>query len=706
MKFFLWIFALSLIIFLLIPSQEALSQETAEELYEAALFKKEAEGNLEGAVQLFLKIITDFPENRRIAAKAQLQIGICYEKLGLKQAQRAFQEVIDKYPEQTEAVKAAKGKLAVLLRAQTVVEKGDKEFRIKKIWTGGRNDDFGTPSLDGSYSSFVDWATGDLALRSLKTGETRRLTKDGTWKKPMEFVLNSVISPDNKLVAYSWYNPQETYDLRLIGLDGSNKRIIYSDKNFEIYPCSWSSDGRRIVARRHPVSGENTQIVLVNVSDGSIQVLKTIKGGVWLRSSYFSDDRYIVCDFPVEGNPENNDISLLSADGSREIPLVKHPANDRLLGCVPGKNDILFLSDRSGTWDLWAIKFEGGKVQGPPCSINRNIGEISPLAFTRNGAFYCSIFTRWFTTSIAPLDLATFKIQEDLSKPILGSNYNPVWSPDGKSLAYISEQYKPGSGYHRPLHVQNIRNGEDHELASDYEAGCLQWSSDGRFILVGRGYDNKREQEKDYNGGVYKIDVQSGQAIALVEFPPVEEWVRDSWWISSAAAWSHDENSIFYINRGKLRERDLKTGVEKILYEDEFLTRGLILSPDGEKLAFAIDDRNKEKGTLLIIPASGGESKELCSFQGLQKIGNVRWTADGKYLLFIERKDKSDVLRRISPEREESQTVWDPNKNLNSFSIHPSGKQIAFSTSLLESEVYVMENFLPDEKTKKKDKSW
>jgi len=40
MKIFLWIFALSLIMVFLIPSQEALSQETAEELYEAALFKK------------------------------------------------------------------------------------------------------------------------------------------------------------------------------------------------------------------------------------------------------------------------------------------------------------------------------------------------------------------------------------------------------------------------------------------------------------------------------------------------------------------------------------------------------------------------------------------------------------------------------------------------------------------------------------------
>lgn len=674
-------------------------------LFEKAKFTMETKGDLKGAIKLFEEIIQKYPDEREYAAKSQLYIGLCYEKLGLKQAQKAFQAVIDKYPEQTEAVKAAKAKLAILLRAQSIVEKGDKEFRIKKIWTGGRNDDFGTPSLDGSYSSFVDWETGDLAIRNLKTGETRRLTKDGTWKKPMEFALNSVISPSNKLIAYSWYNPQETYDLRLIGIDGSNKRILYSDKNFGIFPCSWSSNGRRIVARRYSVSGENSQIVLVNVSDGSIRVLKTIKGIAELRSHYFFDDRYIACDFPVEGNPENNDISLLSADGSREIPLVKHPANDRLLGCVPGKNDILFLSDRSGTWDLWAIKFEGGKVQGPPCSINRNIGEISPLAFTRNGAFYCSIFTRWFTTSIAPLDLATFKIQEDLSKHILGSNYNPVWSPDGESLAYISEQYKPGSGYHRPLHVQNIRTGEDRELASDYEAGCLQWSSDGRFILVGRGYDNKRKEEKDYNGGVYKIDVQSGQAIALVEFPPVEEWVRDSWWISSAAAWSHDENSIFYINRGKLRERDLKTGAEKILYEDEFLTKCLTLSPDGEKLAFVIDDRNKETGTLLIIPASGGEAKELCSFQGLQKIRNVRWTADGKYLLFVERKDKNDVLRRISPEGEESQIVWDTNKDLAGFSIHPSGNQIAFSTSLLEDEVYVMENFLPKEKAKKKNKS-
>jgi len=362
-KIFVWVLGLVLTAFFLVPTSEALSQESADELYEAAVFKKEAEGDLEGAIQIFLKVIAKFPENRKVAAKAQLQIGICYEKLGMQEAQKAFQSVVDKYPEQTQEVALAKEKLVNLERAQAALETGDRELKIRKVWTSAdRNDDFGVPSFDGRYASFADWKTGDLALRDLKTGETRRLTNDGTWKKPMEFTLNSVISPDNRWVAYSWYNPQETYDLRLIGIDGSNKRILYSDKNFEIYPQQWSSDSQKILARRYPVSGEKSQIVLVNVADGSIRVMKTFDDVFWLRASFFSDERYIACDFPSKGDPKNYDISLLSTDNSEEIPLVQHPANDRLLGCVPGKNEILFRSDRTGTWDLWTIRAVPGKV--------------------------------------------------------------------------------------------------------------------------------------------------------------------------------------------------------------------------------------------------------------------------------------------------------------------------------------------------------
>ncbi len=108
----LWFFAVIPII--LIPSVFALSQEPAGELYEAGLFKKEADGDLEGAIQLFLKVIMEYPEDRDIGAKAQLQIGICYEKLRVKDASEAYQKVIDNYPGQEPEVTLARARLAAL----------------------------------------------------------------------------------------------------------------------------------------------------------------------------------------------------------------------------------------------------------------------------------------------------------------------------------------------------------------------------------------------------------------------------------------------------------------------------------------------------------------------------------------------------------------------------------------------------------------
>ncbi len=100
------------------------NQQSANELYEAAVFKKDADGDMLGAIKLFNEIVEQYPNNRKIAAKSQLQIGMCYEKLGQKnitQAQEAFQKVISNYPLQSEEVKAAANELI-----RPILEKLDK----------------------------------------------------------------------------------------------------------------------------------------------------------------------------------------------------------------------------------------------------------------------------------------------------------------------------------------------------------------------------------------------------------------------------------------------------------------------------------------------------------------------------------------------------------------------------------------------------
>ena len=110
--------------------------QTAEELLPKATQLEEVKGELEQAIEVYQSIVTRFPENRAIAAKAQFHIGLCYEKLGLKEAQKAYQKVVDSYPEQTEVVKVANEKLSILLRAKEVIKKGEEQYKLSKIYSG------------------------------------------------------------------------------------------------------------------------------------------------------------------------------------------------------------------------------------------------------------------------------------------------------------------------------------------------------------------------------------------------------------------------------------------------------------------------------------------------------------------------------------------------------------------------------------------
>lgn len=688
----------------LLSLQEVPTQESAEKLYEAALFKKEAEGDLEGAIEILRRIVAEFPEKRKIAAKAQLQIGKCLEKLGLKEAMKAYQKVIDNYPDQTEAVLEARVKISILLRAQDVLEKRDTEFKIKQIWAAPDTDLYGAPSPDGRYLSLVDWRTGDLALFEIATGNKHHLTDDAHWGDPSEYAFYSIISTDGKLVAYSWFGLQSTYSLRLIGIDGTGRRTLYSDEDYEVHPTDWSSDGKQILVQRYSNKGGPAQILWISVLDGSVRVLKTLdkdqKMGHCMCHS--SDDRYIVYELSVREDFGNYDIYLLATDGSSEIPLIKHKGNDRLLGWAPGRKDVLFLSDRTGTWDAFVIRVDENKPLGSPKRIKPEIGQISPLGFTQDGSLFYGMYTRWFNTYIAEIDLAEGVLREPLYQPIVGSNSYPEWSPDGLNLAYISEQIKPGGPgvFDDILHIHCLKTGKEREIQSENRRmKNPRWSPDGRNILV-TGVD-RRVKDENYQGGLYLIDVENGNAIPVVKYafkPPVKVGM----WGTIKAEWSPDGEAVFYITHDSILRLELKSGKEEKIYQNPHLlmtrtyARLLTLSPDGERLVFGIRDPATHRESLWIMPSSGGEARPFLELQRADRIQAIDWTPDGEYVLFTKREKNGTSLWRIAPEGQEPQKLWESDKRLRGLRVHPEGTQIAFSSVIIENEVWVMENFLPD----------
>src|SRR5512139_1599929 len=108
-------------------------------LFEKALALEEAQAKLQEAIALYQKIV-DETGDKALAARAQLRIGICHQKLGRKEAQSAFQKVIDNYPEQVETVRLAREQLSLLRRAGDLVEKGDRQPAIRLLWSGPEAD--------------------------------------------------------------------------------------------------------------------------------------------------------------------------------------------------------------------------------------------------------------------------------------------------------------------------------------------------------------------------------------------------------------------------------------------------------------------------------------------------------------------------------------------------------------------------------------
>ncbi|MEE8200589.1 MAG: hypothetical protein V3R29_05400, partial [Candidatus Acidoferrales bacterium] len=639
-------------------------------------------------------------ENRPAVAKALLQMGQCYEKLGNAEAREAYERVLRDYAEQAEQVGAARARLAALTQPANTTSVST--MVVRRVWKDLGADYFGRPSPDGRYLIYVDMETGDLAVYDLVTGEKRSLTGKGSDSAGV--AGHSVVSPDGQQVAYTW----NEHDLRLIGLDGSGPRLLYQNEELTyLIPRAWSPDGRDILALFRRNDG-TSQIALVSTADGSARVLKSLEWR-WPRGqqSFSPDGRYIAYDSPTRQDSPEHDIFLLSTDGSREIPLVEHPADDFVLGWAPDGKRVLFASDRMGTLGAWAIPVAHGKPQGSPELVKPDMGQgVFAMGFTRKGSYYYETHTVISDVYVVTLDPATGKLAgapKKVSESFVGSNYGPDWSPDGQYLSYVRRRENDPSGFPErgsTIVIRSLQTGEERELSPKLQDLLgPRWSPDGRFLLI-PGTDPKTSR-----WGLFRMDPQTGDVAALVESRP------GSWMVMPE--WSPKGEAIFYMlhedselpaKKESIVMRNLKTGQEKKLYSASHI-HAWALSPDGRQLVFTEQaTRPGEQWTVLkVMPASGGEPRELLRLPESEYVDWLEWTVDGRHVFFTRSEALSPVahnrpipLWRMPAEGGEPDRMELAMQGLRQMRFHPDGRRIAFTDGHLKVEVWVMENFLPE----------
>ncbi|MFQ5927342.1 MAG: WD40 repeat domain-containing protein, partial [Terriglobia bacterium] len=217
-----------------------------------------------------------------------------------------------------------------------------------------------------------------------------------------------------------------------------------------------------------------------------------------------------------------------------------------------------------------------------------------------------------------------------------------------------------------------------------------RWSPDGRTFLV-TGRDTKGRF------GLHLVDVHTGAATLAVLLEPQTYF--------PLAVWSPDGKAIFYTKiEGKdfedrrLLMRDLETGRERGLYRGH--AGFMAVSPNGQWVVFRAREQAGRVATLLLLPTTGGQPRELVRVVAPDDIplDTLAWTPNGNYVLFgkADRDESQGVsLWRVPAQGGKPQPLGLSMEGLTNLRLHPDGRRVAFTAGRNKNEVWVLENFLP-----------
>jgi len=647
----------------------------AEVALQAAIKTETVDGDLKSAIEQYKKIAAQPGAGRAVVATALLRMGQCYEKLGdadTREARKAYEQVVRDFADQAGIVAQARVRLAAL-----GARRGGGELVTRRVLTDASGVG-GVLTADGKYISHIDRDTGDMVQFEVAGGQTSRITNRGPWSKTEHTLGDQAFSRDGKQIAYDIEVLSDAKDwvpqLRIRNLDGSGLRTLYSEKDSYVVPLDWSPDAGSILAyRRHNTKG--TDLTLISTADGSVRVLRSTTSN-WVSARFSPDGRSVAFSFVGGGSRPQGDIFLMTADGRNEVVVAGHPAEDQLLRWTPDGRSLVFLSDRSGTWDIWTVPITGGKQQGEPELLKKDLAwDSEVLGFTPDGSFYYKTQTSLGRLYNGEVDLETGKVlvpPAPVTTRYTGPPSQPTWSPDGKNLLYISRQgyFGPGNNI---LTIRSAATGEERFL-SPRLLGVNQpsWAPDGRSIIA----LGITESEI----GMFRIDTETSEITKLAVGGVAPKLCPDG------------KTLVFVADGPSIKKRNLDTGEESEVVKVETINYGL--SPDGREVVYQVE------GAVKIVSLNGGAPREL--FRGLAKSYGLRWTRDGRYITARALGTASSEIWRV-PAKGGTPLKLDLSvPKMLFFALHPDNRRFAFSLDEgSKSELWVLENFLPAPKVVK-----
>jgi Tol biopolymer transport system component len=453
--------------------------QTGHDLFQQALVKERADGDLRGAIAIYERIAREFPQDHALAARSLLQMGRCHEKLGSQDAQRVYRRLVQEYPDQTEMAQEARARLAALAASPATPRRpagAEAGITMREIRFDGLEDaPFAMLSPDETRVVYVHVRQAaprfSLRVRTLASNADAVL---------VDSVANASVfcqwSPDGSRVAYA--NLER--ELRVVDAAGGSPRVVWSSPaGTRVIPLDWTPGGDRILVAVRNMAAWSHELVLVSLS-GTAQSLRSGSLYALLDYGQFSPDGAFIAGI------QRGDVYVWSVDGREETRVTTDPADEEWPFWSPDGRFLVFSSERSGEKDLWVVPMERGAPTGPAVRVKAGLGRRAVTsAMTASGGLQVVTYGEG-----SPDDLFVLSVDPAASEPAGGfrtvaryptQHFQPRWSPDGARLAYTSR--KGEIGWPR-IFVGLGASQQDVELPTrDHYPANVEWGRDGTSLL-------------------------------------------------------------------------------------------------------------------------------------------------------------------------------------------------------------------------------
>jgi Tol biopolymer transport system component len=659
---------------LLLVSYSAAQNVSPSELqFREALHKQQVEGDLTNAIKIYQNIIASKTADRSVKAKALLQLAACYEKLGQK-SEAVYQQIVRDYSDQP-AAPQARAKLAALKPPAPA-----STMTMRKIEMGV--DVRNIVDTDGQRAVYWDSTETTLYIGDL-AGKDKRVVYKTNRK------ARASVSRDLSLVfLFFQESEQGPAGYGIVKTDGTGYRDFTLTENGQKVPASapfsvsWSWDNRFLLICKLQAD-RISHLLKVNVADGSAQDMLSEQKRSVFSAQFSPDGRFIAYGEAVMLGA----VRIIRSDGG----------TPKLIAMDAGITDwtrdgrylMLYKAPSNLKVQMWAAPIRNGEEGGEPILVRSSIPSGSYWKTAPNGAMILEVSNAQTILPTLQIHSSSLDSQNRLEEwkrlelvdPAFGPG--PIWSPDGRQIAYVG---KGGENSRGAVRVYTMSSGEDREVyRSKTGLWTCVWALKHPTLYCGQIATGQKTE-------IMAVTLDSGRAEKVGELDGPRLLFR----INS------DDRVLTTANVGG-------GGFEWEIGTDREvpISNAITTSQDG-RWVYELSSDHENRRQLRVRPATGdNEDWRRLAYVRRQRVAGalnfipIRFTPDGNWIVYHDKdSDGKDGLYRVSVSGGEPERLGDYAVTINGteISVSPDGRHFIVSTGAerpQEGEFWMLENFIP-----------